>query len=350
MGTLRNLSFLVLTAAVVLLVLRMCTIRIEPGQTGVVNAEWTTGLVEQDYGPGFHWDVGPMHTWTVFDTTVQTLHMTREKSEYSLGDLHGPLLVKSSDGATVTMDVTIKYQVEPGSVWKVYKLAGAGDRYKDQVRAQSVDVLSPTLGRLRTDEFYNPVKRRETSGQIERDLAERLARIHVKLVAVLIRDLEFEKAFEARIKEKTLAQQDAELNKAKTQAAEFRGRTEKIQAETEAKVTVIHQEKEKTLATMKAENDKRIAALRAEYQKAVTEIKSDADLFAAFQQAEGTKVMKEAEAKGQTLKREALAVDGGSTLVGLELVRNLKFGSLTVSTQQVNPLDVESLLRLFGVK
>ena len=47
---LRNASIGVIGLIVILLVLRMLVIKIEPGQIGVLNAEWTTGLVEEDYG------------------------------------------------------------------------------------------------------------------------------------------------------------------------------------------------------------------------------------------------------------------------------------------------------------
>ncbi len=342
-------SFVVIFLAIVAVGLRAITIKIMPGQTGVLNAEWTTGFVERDFGPGFWWDVGPMHTWTVFDTTVQTLHMTRERSTSEDGDTQAPLQVKSNDGATVTIDVTMKYQIEPGSAWRVFKQFGSDNKYKSKVGNQAVDILRPTLGKLTTEEFYNPQKRRETSAEIERALQTELAKMHVRLIGILIRDLQFDEQFEARIKEKTLAVQDVELNKAQTQAAEARGRTDRITAETEAKVVIIAQQMEKTLAQMRAENEKAIAGMRAEWRKVVAQEKSDADLYAALKDAEGIRLRREAEAKGQKLRSEALSNDGAQVLVALELARNLKLGDVAISTQLVNPLDVESMLRLFGV-
>src|SRR5690606_2169145 len=206
-------SIAVLGIAGLGLAFRSLTIKIRPGETGVLNAMWTQGLVHRDFGPGYHWDIGPMHRWERFDTTVQTLNMsTGDKRE-------GPLEVKSSDGATVTLDVTVKYRIKPGRAWHVFQVNGPGDAYKLKVRNEARNVLRTELGGLRTEEFYDPRVRQSRAEQMERALSERLALLDVDLIKILIRDLKFDAAFEARIRDKTLAQQDVELNQAKTETA-----------------------------------------------------------------------------------------------------------------------------------
>jgi hypothetical protein len=345
---LRLFSVGVLVLVIGALILRMLVVKIEPGTTGVVNAEWTGGLVEKDFGPGYHWSVGPLHTWSIYDTTVQTLHMVRDQNQ-GHGDVYSALLVKSKEGADVTLDVTLKYRIANGKAWQVRKDQGSGDLYKRLVSNLARDVMRVALGGLQTEAFYKAADRKAVATSMEAALRARLAEIHVELVSILIRDLEFDPRFQERIKEKTLASQQIELNKAKSRAAEARGKTNKIEAETEAKVVVINQQKEKTLITLRAENDKKIQAITADYRKTVTETKSDADLYAAVKEAEGVKLLKEAEARGEALRREALAGAGGSVLVALELVRNLKLGEMVLSTQAVNPLDVETLLDRLGV-
>jgi hypothetical protein len=347
MRGLRLLSIGVLIVVAAALLLRMLVVKIEPGTTGVVNAEWTGGLVEKDFGPGYHWSVGPLHTWSIYDTTVQTLHMVRDQNQ-GHGDVYHALQVKSKEGADVTLDVTLKYRISAGKAWLVRKDQGPGDKYKRLVSNLARDVMRVALGGLQTEAFYKATDRKAVAAAMEAALRQRLAEIHVELVSILIRDLEFDPRFQERIKEKTLASQQIELNKARSRAAEARGKTNKIEAESEAKVVVINQQKEKTLITLRAENDKKIQAITADYRKAVTEIKSDADLYAAVKEAEGVKLLKEAEARGQTLRRDALAGAGGSMLVALELVRNLNLGEMVLSTQAMNPLDVETLLDQLG--
>ena len=350
MGTLRKLSFVVIALTIIAIAMLSLTIKIKPGEVGVVSAEWTVGLVEKDYGPGRHWDVGPMHTWTTFDTTVQTLHMNRDQEHATRGDPERPLVVKSGDGATVTLDVTIKYQIQEGSVWKVFKEFGSGYRYKQTVQNEAMKIMRGALGALTTEQFYDPVTRSKVAHAMETELRKQLELIHIKLITILIRDLEFDKQFEAQIQKKVISVQEAELNIALTKAAEARGRTKKIEADTEAKVLVIDQERDKKITELRAQNQKAIEQARSTYKKEVTQIKSDADLYAAQKDAEGIKVKREAEAEGQKLRREALIGPGGNMTVALEMARNVNFGALSISTQQTDPLDLDALLKRFGVK
>ncbi len=349
MRTSRIIFISLLGLAITSLVLRMMVIKIKPGQSGVLNAEWTVGLVKEDFGPGYHWDIGPFHTWTVFDTTVQTLHMVRS-SQQGQGDVYGALVVKSKEGADVKLDVTLKYKIAPKMTWIVFEANGPGDAYKNRVYNFARDVMRIALGGLSLEAFYKASDRKQVSDKMENLLKERLAEKNVELVSILIRDLEFEEQFQRVIKDKTLASQRIDLNIALERAAAATGLTDKIEAETQANVTVINEEKEKTIAEMRAENDKKVKAIIADYEREVVETKSDADLYAAQQEAKGIEVLKKAEADGQTLRRSALATPGGEVLVALELVRNLKLGTMTVSTQQVNLVNVEDLIKKFGVE
>jgi len=346
----KTLSYIVIAFAILGIVLFSLTIKIKPGNVGVVNAEWTSGLIEKDYGPGYHWDIGPFHTWTVFDTTVQTLHLNRDTEHARGGETAGPLIVKSGDGATVTLDVTTKYQIAKDCVWKVLKQFGPGDRYKMTVQNEAMQIMRVALGTLRTEDFYDPAVRARVAHQMETDLKKQLEAINVTLVGILIRDLNFDAEFERRIKDKVLAQQDVELNIALTKAADYRGRTKKIEADTEAKVQVINQERDKLIVEMRARTHKEVEAARAQFMKEVAQIKSDADLYVAQKEAEATKLMKEAEAEGQRLRREALVGNSGDLMVALEMARNINYGPMSVSTQLIDPFDLEALLRRFGVK
>lgn len=351
MNRFRHLPIAAIGLSLLAVVMLSLTIRIRPGQIGVCNAQWTSGLIEQDFGPGFHWDVGPFHTWNVFDTTVQTIHMNRDDDgQDDDGDVEPALTVNSSDGARVTLDVSIKYQIKQGQVWKVLKQFGAADRYKLTVRNEAKRILTNQLGSLHTEEFYDPSVRHRVAAAMEGELKQQLEPIHVDLVAILIRDLEFDKEFEQRIKDKVLAQQDRELNIAKTKAAEAKGKTQKIEADTEAEVVVINQERDKLVTELRAANEKAIAEKRALYQKIVTETKAKADLVAAELQAKAMRLEREAEAEAQRLRREALSTAGGATYVALEMVKNLNFGALSVSTQQLDPLDIDAMLARLGAK
>ena len=54
------------------------------GKVGVLTREYALtgkrGVVDKDYGPGWHLDLGPLHSWTKFDSTIQTFEMTRNEA------------------------------------------------------------------------------------------------------------------------------------------------------------------------------------------------------------------------------------------------------------------------------
>lgn len=352
MKHMNKISIVVLVLGLLVLAGRGMLIKIEPGSIGVVNREWTSGFEDQDYAPGYHMDVGPLHTWTVFDTTVQTLHMKQRLSAGEEGT--SPLEVKSVDGATVNMDLSIKYRIKQGSAWQVMKRAGPGQTlragYKSLARDSFVEELRKSLGSTSTEQFYDPDSRANVQRVMEQSLGAALDELHLELIAILIRDIRFQEAFELGIKNKALAQEQSLLNTAETAAADFRGRTARIVRETEAKVVIIDEEREKQLATMTAQNDRLVQAIRADFEKKVTETRSDADLYAAQQAAAGNLLVKEAEAAGQALKRAAVSSSGGEALVALEVATNLNLGSMVISTQQMNPLDIQAILTSLGIK
>ena len=349
------LSILIVAIAMTAIGFRACMIKIDPGEVGILNKEWGGGLQEKDFSQGYYLSLGPLHTWIVMDTKVQTLNMLRtsarkKQNRAKRATIHPPLRVKSSDGADVTLDITIKYRIKPKAAWKVFNKFGDGVRYQIQVRSRANKTLQLGLGALKTEEFFDPNRREKTQEDMMKQLAPRLDQMNVELIAILIRDLEFQQSFEAKIKSKTLTKQKAELEKAKTKAAEESGVTNEIRAQTAAKVTVINQTLQKTLAEMTAENNKKIRRLVADYEKYVVETESEADLYAKKKEAEGIKLLKDAEARGQALKRSALSSTGGNMVVALRAVENLEFGTLMISTQLVNPLDFDAMMRRLGAQ
>ena len=352
MKQLRWISIALIILAVVALSLRFMLIKLEPGEIGVLNAEWTTGLVEEDYGPGYHWNVGPLHTWSILDGRVQTLHMHRDRDRAGRTEdaqVYEALQLKSNDGATITLDITLKYRIKPGNGWRLFKTFGSTIGYQEKVRNTALDVLRLSLGELEAEQFYDPRVRRNMVSRMENNLRQQLDALHVELIGILVRDLAFDDKFTDRIKRKTLATEERELNIEQTKAEQKRGETNKISAETEALVLVIDQEREKTIREMRAQNDKEIAEITATYKQRVQELESDADLYAELKEAEGIVLLRGAEAKGQALRRNAVSGTGGAVLVALELARSLNLGDMAVSTQGTNPLDIDAMMRKLGL-
>ncbi|MGJ8653239.1 MAG: SPFH domain-containing protein [Opitutaceae bacterium] len=362
---------IILAVAGIFIAANFLFMRVELGQTGVRTQQYgflgNKGVVQEDFGPGWHRNLPLLDTWKVFDATVQTTEFTTDaeraetKAIYSkLSFLSrqyldstpvggpGQVELKSKDGYTVRLDVTVKYRISQGKVHKLYQELGSEARYKGIVRDQVQKTIRDVFGTMLTEQFYDPDVRRlkttEATTQLDRDLTSN----SIELIDILIRDIAFDPSYERKILDKKLADQDVELNKSRALAEEKKGETNRIGAETEAKVRVIGQELISTQVTMKAETDKEIAQINADARLTAAKLTADVDLYKAELEAKGTLLEREAGAEGESLKAKALNTPGGENLVAFELVEQLHIGEITVSTQTNDFLDVESVLEKVG--
>jgi regulator of protease activity HflC (stomatin/prohibitin superfamily) len=372
MKFIKIVSAIILVALIgVFLAAQFIFIKIELGQTGVRTQQYAflgeKGVVSEDFGPGWHRNLPLLDTWNVFDATVQTTEFTTDQERQETNKIYrslslitrnyldttpvggpGQVELKSKDGYTVRLDVTVKYRIKPGEVHKLYQELGSQARYKGIVRDQVQQVIRGTFGTMRTEQFYDPEVRRLKVSETTKLLETELTANSIELIQILIRDIGFDPAYERKILDKKLADQDVELNKSRALAEEKRGQTNRIGAETEAKVNVIQEELKADQRTIKAETDKQIAQLNADARLAAAKLKADANLYKAELQAKGTLLEKEASAEGERLKATALNTPGGANFVAYELVKQLNLGDITVSTQNNDFLDVESVIGKVG--
>lgn len=348
-------------------------IRIRPGEVGVRTQQYAIfgekGVQSRDYEPGYHRNFPIVDTWNIFDATVQTTEFTtpeerqeaRRRWENFLSDrssdgaldnypVTGPerIELKSRDGYTVKLDVTVKYRPKPEEVFELYKEFQSEVGYKSIVRDRAQNTLRNVLGTMDTEDFYDPSVRREKTSEAFDRLKEELNTSHVELIDILIRDITFDATYERKILDKKLADQDVELNKSRALAEEKKGLTNVILAETEAKVRVIEQEKKAEELTLRSETDRKISQIRADARVTVSKTKADANLYADRLNADGKLLEEKARADGERLKAQALQGGGGANYVALHAVRDLNLGDTIVSTLDVQFLDVDTMVRQFG--
>lgn len=372
MKFLKLLSSLIIFAVIgVFVAANFLFIKIDLGETGVRTQQYalfgSKGVVQEDFGPGWHRNLPLLDTWNIFDSTVQTTEFTTEQERKETKKIYsflsstsrryldstsssstGQVELKSKDGYTVRLDITVKYRVSPDEVHKLYQELGSEARYKGIVRDQVQKTIRDIFGTMLTEQFYDPDVRRIKTTEATTDLKGELAENSIELIEILIRDIAFDPSYERKILDKKLADQDVELNKSRALAEEKKGETNRIAAETEAKVRVIEQELKAKQLTMKADTDKEIAQIHADARLEAAKLKADADLYKAELEAKGTLLEKEATAEGERLKATALNTPGGQNLVAFETVEQLNLGEITVSTQSNDFLDVESVLEKVG--
>lgn len=334
------------------LMVKLVTVYVPIGMVGVRTQEYGVlgkkGVVQEDFGPGWHRDLGPIDSWVLFDNTVQTLEMTRELNRGSVKG-RDDIQVQSADGYAVSVDVTVKYKISNGNAHKLYQDTGSGTKYQTIVRNEAQRACVARFGQMRTEDFYNPDERRNKAEEVKQALIASLEDNFVQVIDVLIRNVQFDPEYENKIRRKKLADQEVELNKSMARAEEMRGKTQVIEAETGKLVNIIIKEKEAELIKMQALTDRKIATIKAEYEKYSTEKKADADLISARKKAQGALLVKKAEAKGEEMRNEAMRGVGGSTLVALEAAKNLNLSDATISTMNIDLLDLDKMAEKLGV-
>ena len=210
-------SFIIIALLGSLLAWQFLFIRIDIGETGVRTQQYSflgeKGVVAKDFGPGWHRNLPLLDTWNIFDSTVQTTEFTTEQERqqtrrrYSFLSLAsqkylastpiggpGQVELKSKDGFTVKLDVTVKYRIQPGEVHKLYRELGSQTRYKGIVRDQVQRVIRDTFGTMRTEQFYAPAVRRSKTDEAQQLLRSELADSNVELIEILIINFQFSRS------------------------------------------------------------------------------------------------------------------------------------------------------------
>ena len=322
------------------------------GQVGVLTREYAVGgpkgVVAEDFGPGWHPNIGPLHSWQLYDSTVQTLEMTREPHHGS-NKGRDDIKVQSSDGYQVSVDVTVKFRIMKGKAHLVYQNTGSGSKYKIIVRNEAEKSCIEHFGKMRTEDFYNPEKRRHIAEDVQNSLSESLKDNYVEIIDVLIRNVQFDPDYENKIRKRKLADQEVEVNKSMKRSLEMQGKRQVVEAETKKMLSVIQQEKEAALVTMEAQVNREITKIVADYEQYATEKRADADLIAAELEAKGNLLVKRAEAEGERLRNQSMQGVGGSTIVALEAAKNLNLKEITISTVDTDLLDVDKMATKLGV-
>lgn len=333
-------------------VVRSMTIHIPVGKVGVRIQQYSLfgdkGLVRKDFGPGWHRDLGPIDNWELYDSTVQTLEMTKDPATGTRAG-RDDVKVQSADGYAISVDVTVKYRIMDGKAHRLYQELGKGSRYKTIVRNEAESACMGLFGTMKTEDFYDPTVRRDKAQGVEEVLLSELQPKSVEVIDVLIRNVEFDPEYENKIRRKKLADQEVEVNKSEARAEEMRGKTQVIEAETKKLVDIVVKEKEAELVKMQAETDLEITKIKAQYEKYATEKQADADVYAAQKNADALRRVRTAEAEGERLRNEALQGAGGDVIVALEAARNLNLSDVTISTLENDLLDIDGMATKLGL-
>jgi regulator of protease activity HflC (stomatin/prohibitin superfamily) len=288
------------------------------------------GVAAKGYGPGMYFILPFAEKMDIFNGRVQKLELTAKSEE---GDRKGKddVYVQTSDGTYIYVDATLLFRINRDKAPLLLK--SLGHKYLTlKVRPEFIAVLKYKLGQLKAEDFYNAKVREGKITEVKEELNKRFANNGIEVIQVLIRDYHYKSGFENAIQKRKLADQLALLNHSKAKASEQASEQAKVEAMGEA------------MAKVEIERGK------AEAEK----IRAEAKAYVEIKKAEALKLVKLAEANGDKLIEKAMQGIGGKNIAAMEMADVIK-GIDKIIIQSggkngINPLDIEQLLKLTGVK
>ena len=344
----RILAVGVVVAAI--LIARASVILIGPDEIGVrtLNFGGGHGIVQHDYRPGYHRNLWPLDTWNRFPSVTQRIRFAKAGTS-SLERPVGELQLTSADGDRVAMTVEVMYRIADGQAHRVLQDSGAERRYEEVVRSLSQDAARVLFGRLGTESFYDQASREACRKEAVALLKERLEQRGIELIDLLVHTIQFDPNYENLIKQKKIADQQVELQKARARAAEERGKVDLIRADTTVRVQRVERETEAEVTRIQSETTVQVAAMASEASQYVRRKDADGALYESRKKADGQRMLKQAQAEGTQRLNLALAGEGGRNLVALEAAKTVNLADVTFPSfgyEWFNPHEMA--LRLGG--
>lgn len=239
--------------------------------------------------------------WHTFETKLQNLRMSKAAGEDGLVD---DVEFKTVDGNDISVDVTVTWRIDPQKAPHVLQRVGESteDVQERLMRPAARAYVRDALNRLRSEDFYVADKRFAAAEEARTLLMSALAPEGVVVEQVILGEHRFHPAYEEVIRDKKLAEQNAEKMKSMGTAA---GEEAKRNLES-ARGTVAQQ----------------IAKAKGELEQA----KLEADALLVKAKNEGEAILAESQARAQGIEKEnaAMAGAGGRTMVKLRIAEALQ--------------------------
>jgi regulator of protease activity HflC (stomatin/prohibitin superfamily) len=336
--------FLVVVGGFVLL-----TERVPPTSIGVRQQQWGgSGVDKQDYTTGFHLGVTGFHKWYLLDRQTHFLTFSETPSGNSGAQQKPPLEIRTRDGNTAVIDVTVTYRIKPDEGHQIVA-EGLRDVYRDRVMSTVESTLRGQLAELTSEDFYSTETRLERAVQTLPELEAALAPLHVVPEVILLRAVRFPQGYEDRLQEKQLTYQQKLLAEAKRKVEEQLQRTGTMEKEIEAAEKEKRGQWDKALQKAESDNQVAIAEILGDAEKYDRQTRAEADADYETMIAEGKLAIDKAEALRNELRNKALDTTGGSILLARQAAENLNIGEVMLNSNDPGiptVIDIPALVEL----
>lgn len=241
-------------------------------ETGEVGVKIRFGKYDmQEVLPGLHFKWPVIEKVRKVDVRVRTINYVTPRIRHKIesargGVLYGsPVTVLDKRGLTVTVELTIQYQLKPHMAAEV--LAEYGLNYETKLIHPIVRaVVRDVIAEYPAEEI--PVKRNEIAKRISATITSKIQEIKgspFEVIAVQLRNVTLPPRVAQKIQEVQLAKQEAEKMKALEEKAQREQKVRLIQAETEKqeRIKKAEAEKQEKILRAQAEAEARLLQARA---------------------------------------------------------------------------------------
>jgi len=238
-------KYFVLFVVAILIARGVFLTRIPPGSVGVRYSN-AGGLLEEDLGPGWHWELPGLQRISKLPSRFLFLNYTGKNA----------LSIRTKDNNTVSVDISVPYQIVPGAAWKVMDAgnhledAGGVFRFERFANDTAISVLRENLAQLKSADFYNTDRRLEVSQATLNHLNESLAKLNLRARAVLIRASYFRPEYEQQLARIQLNEQQKLLDGAKRVVSDEQQKLDNYSQKTSAQVAAKTQDWNRKIADL----------------------------------------------------------------------------------------------------
>lgn len=322
-----------------------CLTKVSLNEVGIKVNNLGGGIIQEDYEPGYYFVLPGAHQMWILDPTVQTYKMGGTDATIPSLQLVG------KDQYTTRFDVSVLYRLRKGMAHEIARDVGMHqDRIQNFVRSKADKVLWDSLGRLNTQDFYDVERREAARLGARNELTKELEPRNLEVVDILIRAIEYDRNLELILVQKQLLDQNKALNVEKTLLEKELEKTQSIERETEAKVAVIQEEMTQEIANIRATTDAAVRQLEADADLKSQKLLAEADRYRRTKLSAGELAKTQAQAKGDKAINEAYVGGGGQAFITKKMIEGIQFGQIEVNTNNVNPFDVDQLLKMLGLE
>ena len=165
------------------------------------------GVLEKQLDEGFHFLMPVLHRPLIYDARTQTYSLSRIQWE---GEVRGndSMETLTKDGQKVSVDMSVRFRVDPDNVWRLHQNVGEGYVAK-LIRPAAQGHTRIAIAKFPVTDVFS-LKRQEIEDEMERQLRASLKENFLVVDEVLLRDIRFSATFQQSIVAKQIAQQEAQ--------------------------------------------------------------------------------------------------------------------------------------------